>query len=48
MAVIPAIIISSISLVFFIVWHCFYDTNQGKHNLKHSEGLEVSQDHKHL
>jgi hypothetical protein len=47
-AVISAITISSISLVFPVVWHGFYDTNQGKRNLEYSKGLKASQDRKHL
>ena len=47
-AVISAITISSIFLVFPVVWHGFYDTNKGKRDLKHSKGLKASRNRKHL
>ena len=47
-AVISAITISSIFLVFPVVWHGFYDTNEGKRDLKHSKGLKASRNRKHL
>ena len=47
-AVISAITISSIFLVFPVVWHGFYDTNEGKRDLMHGKGLKASQNRKHL
>ena len=47
-AIISAITISRISLVFLVGWHGLYDKNQGKRNLKYSKGPKVSQGRKHL
>ena len=48
-AIISAINICSISLVFLVGWHGFYDTTKASViSCKHSKGPKVSQDSKHL